>query len=476
MSLKIKLTSTILAFMLILGLLVMGVFATSTATVNLGGSLTFSATNVFAKVSGVIKNTATGSDINLEDIVINHDTTSGDVTAWAEQTLNFKQDGSSITIEVTVENLATDRPLYVSAYDMIGKVDNLTKSLSNGVFELGNAGSGTQSKTMTIEFGINDKNSSLSSGAKYDYDIQLLDASAIKTISEQEVQQGLTFTTSSKNASVKSLQEDVYEGDAPIPSKISYSVVENAVIPAFVKDASGNIYSVNEIGSNGFGYHDNSINLMTGATNLSTILLPSSITNIGDNAFAHCENLKSITIPSEVTTIGQSAFLSCNSLESIVVDENNSKFDNRNNCNAIIETTSNTLLVGCKNTVIPETVTTINSNAFKYNDGLTSIVIPENITNINNEAFYYCTKLENVVILANLTTIGGSMFWGCSSLKSITIPSSVTTIEEGTFNECDALTDVYYKGTADQWANINIGSYGNSKLTSATKHYEPTVA
>ncbi len=94
-------------------------------------------------------------------------------------------------------------------------------------------------------------------------------------------------------------------------------------------------------------------------SSLTSINITNSVTSIGELAFYGCSNLTSITIPSSVNSIGESAFLNCKSLTQIKVAPDNPVYDSRDNCNAIIETKSNTLIAGCASTVIPNSVTTI---------------------------------------------------------------------------------------------------------------------
>ena len=126
-----------------------------------------------------------------------------------------------------------------------------------------------------------------------------------------------------------------------------------------------------------------------GCWKLQTLTIPNSVTTLNDKIFYDC-GIKSITIPQSVKSIGISLFKNCPDLTTIIVEEGNPIYDSRDNCNAIIETSSNTLIASCKNTVVPKTVTTIGEAAFLNCSGLTSIVVPNNVLSIKSEAFYGC--------------------------------------------------------------------------------------
>ena len=177
-------------------------------------------------------------------------------------------------------------------------------------------------------------------------------------------------------------------------------------------------------------------------SSLTSITIPNSVTNIEMNAFAYCSSLTSVTIPNSVTSIGINALGGCNFLTSIVVEDGNATYDSRNNCNAIIETATNTLVAGCKNTIIPNSVTAIGGNAFSGCRSLTSVTIPNSVTSIGYYAFSGCRSLTSVIIPNSVTNIGYYAFNGCSSLTSITIPNSVMSIEYGAFAACSSLTSV----------------------------------
>ena len=149
-------------------------------------------------------------------------------------------------------------------------------------------------------------------------------------------------------------------------------------------------YGVLSIGYSAFAY----------CSGLTSVTIPNSVTSIGEFAFDRCSGLTSITIPNSVTSISGSAFAYCSGLESISVANGNSTFNSENDCNAIIKTATHTLIAGCKNTVIPNSVTSIGSSAFSGCRGLTSVTIPNSVTSIGDYAFLSCISLEMVKVMA----------------------------------------------------------------------------
>lgn len=181
-----------------------------------------------------------------------------------------------------------------------------------------------------------------------------------------------------------------------------------------------------------------------GCENLTSVTIPKSVTSIGEYAFYNTK-LTSITIPNSVTSIGNCAFAGCENLTNIIVDSANTVYDSRNNCNAIIKTATNTLISGCKNTIIPNTVTSIGERAFLNCKKITSVTIPESVTSIGMMAFYNCTNLTSITIPKSVTGIGNKAFYGCSSLTNIMIPENVTSIGYNAFSQVPHIT---YHGTA----------------------------
>ena len=175
---------------------------------------------------------------------------------------------------------------------------------------------------------------------------------------------------------------------------------------------------------------------------LTSITIPNSVTYISYSAFSGCRGLTSITIPNSVTYIGDNPFANCPGLTSIVVDFGNTKYDSRDNCNAIIETASNTLIAGCMNTIIPESVTSIGFRAFFDCSGLTSVTIPNSVTSIDHYAFERCKGLSSIIIPNSVTSIGSGAFTECKGLTSVTIGSGVTSIGREAFSFNDNLQSI----------------------------------
>lgn len=190
---------------------------------------------------------------------------------------------------------------------------------------------------------------------------------------------------------------------------------------------------------------------------LKTIIIPESVTEIGCEAFRNCESMESITIPKNVTNIGSGMFTECGSLTSIIVSADNKVYDSRDNCNAIIETATNSLISSCKTTSIPSSVTNIGYCAFSGCSGLTSITIPGNVESIDYFAFSGCDDLTSVTLLNGVKSIGDDAFIGCN-LTSITIPDSVTYIGDAAFMSCSSLTNLTIPGSV---ADIGFRAFAN---------------
>lgn len=182
--------------------------------------------------------------------------------------------------------------------------------------------------------------------------------------------------------------------------------------------------------------------VFSGCTSLKKVEIPDTVTIIGAWCFADCFSLESIVIPKGVVKLTHNAFSRCNKLSSIKVSEDNEKYDSRNNCNAVIETKTNTLLSGCKNTIIPDTVTSIGADAFSCCYTLKSIKIPNSVKSIGENAFLMCSSLESVVIPDSVVSVGEWAFAECRALKSVKISNKLEKISGWMFANCANITSV----------------------------------
>ena len=172
-----------------------------------------------------------------------------------------------------------------------------------------------------------------------------------------------------------------------------------------------------------------------GCKNLASVTIPEYVWTIGSGAFTDCEKLTSITIPKSVSNLGTNIFGGCTNLASIEVESGNAKYDSRDNCNAIIETASNTLIASCKNTIIPNSVESIGNQAFCGSE-ITTVNIPSSVTSIGDEAFAYCDNLTSITIPSSVTTIGNKAFFRWNATPAISIVNLSETpqkINEDTF-------------------------------------------
>lgn len=177
-------------------------------------------------------------------------------------------------------------------------------------------------------------------------------------------------------------------------------------------------------------------------TGLTSVTILNGVKKIKFKAFKDCVALTSIEIPDSVSEIDGGALDGCTGLEKITVSEGNKVYDSRGNCSAVIKTSSNALILGCKSTVIPASVTEIGQFAFSGCTGLTSIAIPNGATVIGQFAFFGCTALTSVAISDGVKEIGKSAFENCAALTSIIIPNSITVIADYMFRDCAGLTSI----------------------------------
>ncbi len=328
------------------------------------------------------------------------------------------------------------------------------------------------------------------------YDCKLLEnvtiGSGVKNIGRYAFLNCTSLTTITIPDSVTKADEGVFSGCTALKSVTIGSGIKNISHDFFINCKTlSSITIPNSVTS--IGYF-----AFSGCIGLTSIIIPDSVTSISDAAFLDCTGLTRVELGSGVKSISNSVFNGCTGLETIIVESGNTKYNSNNNCNAIIETSTNTLILGCKNTVIPSTVTSIGNYAFEDCTGLTTITIPDSVTSIGQSAFNGCTGLEtiivesgntvynsnnncnaiietstntliagckNTVIPSTVTSIGYYAFSGCTGLTTITIPNRVTSIGWFAFEDCTGLTSITIPDSV-----TSIGYSAFSGCTNLTYH------
>ena len=211
------------------------------------------------------------------------------------------------------------------------------------------------------------------------------------------------------------------------------------------------------------------IDAFNGCKELTHVDFPQSVNEIGGMAFNGCSKLCDITIPETINKINLFAFKNCSGINRITVSPNNTKYDSRNDCNAIIETSSNKLITGCKNTIIPDSVVEIDQSAFEGCTGLDSIIIPESVMEIRSNAFENCSGLKMVSILGKLKIVKESTFAGCTSLETITLPAGIKTIENNAFKGCTSLKKINVPAKKSDYYRSRLPEHLQSLLVELAK-------
>lgn len=180
-------------------------------------------------------------------------------------------------------------------------------------------------------------------------------------------------------------------------------------------------------------------NGLSSMSKLESVSLPNSLTTINNYAFTDCPKLTSLYIPKNVSSIGSIILEYSEAITSLSVDKENTTFDSRDNCNAVIKTATNALVLGTNVTVIPATVTTIDRSAFQHCSVMTQIVIPSSVKTINRTAFAYCSGLTSIEIPASVTSISGEAFNGCDGLQTMVVAAENTKYDSR--NKCNAIIE-----------------------------------
>jgi hypothetical protein len=207
--------------------------------------------------------------------------------------------------------------------------------------------------------------------------------------------------------------------------------------------------------------------------------IPDAVTTVRIEAFYFCSGINSIYIGASLTEVGRDAFTSFprGNLTSITVNKNNSKYDSREDCNAMIETATNTLYKGCCRTVIPETVTAIGNDAFLGCDIIGEFNIPDAVTSIGDDAFYACHDITRINLSENnkLESIGEEAFATCYRLREIPQLYSIVTIGDQAFEACHSMPGVIFGPNLKEIGERAFNACGNLQHATFKSHTPPTV-
>lgn len=209
----------------------------------------------------------------------------------------------------------------------------------------------------------------------------------------------------------------------------------------------------------------------------TTIKIKDGCTQIAGSAFSNQVGLVAITIPSSLVILDSNPFYGCDNLRNITVSTANTVFDSRDNCNAIIKTKENELVVVCAGTTIPNTVEVIGSFAFADKHNIVSITIPNSVTTINDYAFSYMDNLRSITIGKNVKNFGKNILNYYTNVnKNLTSIRSMidfpTGIDKDVFRKCYGQEDSIYNHVT---LYIPRGSKANYQSAAGWKNFKHIV-
>ena len=474
MSAKVKLISFISAFILVLGIMIIGVLSAEQVKVNIGGSVSFNATNVYARVSGNISGAQTGNK-TFSTLTYSAEETTGEESDWTNLALEFTETPDPIIITITVENLSEERQLQVSlSQTLAGSGLGMTITQDDNPYTSGaidilapKPTSGTSITTFKISLTVMEPNENLNN-IDFSYILNLTDESLIPD------------PTPVSSFEFKVLSEE----DKTVQLTRFIGTETDIVVPTTVSQTSdgtfteGSEYTVTAIESEWGG------SVFYGS--ISSVILPATLQIIGENAFSGSA-ITSITIPRSVTTIENGAFQNSWNLTTITFEDNNSlltigerAFAQCGNLTALdfeksqLKTIGDYAFNGCNNLAsitIPNSITSIGFMAFprvgkiEYNIDENGVYYLGNETNhylvlvdagdfsggeytvkdgckVICEDAFTSSGLTSIIIANSVINIGAYAFRLNGRLTTVTIPKNVSIIGINPFSECGSITEI----------------------------------
>ena len=499
MSAKVKLISFISAFVLVLGIMIIGVLSAEQVKVNIGGSVSFNATNVYARVSGDISGAGSGNK-TFSTLTYSASETTGDESDWTNLALEFTETPDPIEITITVENLSTQRTLTVNLENTLQgegldiAVTSESDSYTSGTnVELPvSTGDGSSTTTFTLILTVANPDQSLTD-VSFGYILNMYDESSVPVVTYQQFEFEVIDGT---NNEVRITKHDGF-GNVVIPA--SFSLDTRPVTSFIMQDSNGSNLSIGQLSSIWLGdiYYteEGGEKTKTNAYELETSLMdtltfPITIEPTYRYEFEGYSEinvmllLRAIMMPSQMGYTGNIKYYLTNDeftrqaftteeFKSYIMEHYPESGSDPTALEPLFSTTGLTILetdpiasgaiidgadyvvteIGdyalahcwdLTSITIPDSVTSIGSSAFSGCSGLTTVNFRDNskLTSIGFAAFSNCSSLTSITIPDSVTSIGDSAFLACTSLTSITIPSRVTSIDARAFQGCSNLNDV----------------------------------
>ena len=448
MSTKVKLVSLISAFVFVLAIMMVAVMAVPTVTLNIGGNISFTATDLQVTISqGVLANgTIEDSANKMQEVKIDaYDDGTEELATWTNLELTFDESGEDMTITFIITNNSTIDDIRATVTVDQGTTNNATVSVTTPSSSSVRIPANDGSQQFVVTFHIDNRNDSAS--------IENFEISIDLEKYEPQVYDYFDFDVNSDGTTVTLTDYDS-----------SLSGTTDIVIPSTVSQnesgqwTEGDTYTVTDILSAALGIYGVFYN-----SGITSIEFPSTLETIGNYAFYGCSGLTSVSLPSGLTSIGNAAFQNCSGLTSITLPSSLNIIGNGafNRCSGLETLEYKGTVEQWLSIEFDSDWMTDSSHTF-IADGeeLTNLVVPEGVTSIGERAFYGCSGLTELDLsnCTSLTSIGSSAFYGCSGLTSITLPSSLTSIGFNAFRDCSGLETLEYKGTVEQWLSIEFDS------------------
>ena len=503
MSAKVKLISFISAFVLVLGIMIIGVLSAEQVQVNIGGSVSFNATNVYAKVSGNISRAKTGNK-TFSTLTYSAEETTGNESDWTNLDLNFDSDATPILIEITVENLSTDRELQVSLEnDIQANGLNISITKDSQPYTAGqtamlakSTGDGTNTTTFVMSLTVANPDEDLTD-ANFNYILNLTDESAIKEITVQSADGSMgsvtgsgTFVIGDQVTLTATPGQDYlfteWRANSAEGERVSSSSTYTFTLTSTSPTTYYAVFEQAQLGTLTYTYSDTEAvktATVVGCTSgANVVVIPETtihngetytVTGIAAGAeysgpfYSTCSTLKSITIPSTITTIGDYAFNECRALTEINYNATAANDLSYSSLNCVFSNAGKagpgiTVNIGANVTKLPNSIFFPGSHAWTPNITTVNFAEDSRCESIGSYAFMSCRSLTSITIPEDVTRIGSYVFSGCTALTSITIPTSVTSIGDSAFNNCSSLTEINYNAVA-----VNDFAQSNSIFHSA---------